>query len=71
MLTPANIDAVKDALDQIIHVQAQQQLVQSANMQELLVRVKRMETRLVRLMEEHGLDEQGQSKARLMESPRG
>lgn len=64
----SSLDVVKDALDQISHDQRQNQLVLAANTAELLTRMKRIETRLVRLMEVNGLDEQGQPKPDLMVS---
>jgi hypothetical protein len=62
------LDIVKDALDQLICTLQNMALEQSTAHKELSARVKRTETRLVRLMEYHGLDAQGQDKPTLMVS---
>ena len=70
MVTP--LDVIKDALDDIqaAQVAVRADLKRAEHTQtSLLGRLSRMETRLCRLMDVHGLDEQGQPKPDLTVSP--
>lgn len=64
-MTGVPLDVVKDALDQLIYTLQKSAMEQATAHNELLARVKRTETRLVRLMEYNGLDAQGQDKHNL------
>lgn len=61
MSGPSSLDVIKDALDEI---NARQQLV-LVRVNDVVSRLSRTETRVCRLLEFHGLDENGQPRPKM------